>query len=131
MNLIFRTYSLFLLLKIRHQRLFTYLLDRNYLLFHAVRAHIFALYDARRQLIDQDLGLDELVALRRDCVARLVKGNVEQGLEVIVRYPTKGSLVTVGGADPVNSGDGKRTEKGAGAVSGVKMFLMQVVSYFS
>ncbi|KIM29799.1 hypothetical protein M408DRAFT_328621 [Serendipita vermifera MAFF 305830] len=78
-----------------HNLLFTYLSRRDYTLFTAVRDHIEALHLGRRQLLAQTLSAEETVNLRRDCVARLVKGNVAQGLDVIVRHPSWGGLVTV------------------------------------
>lgn len=78
-----------------HNLLFTYMSRRDYRLFHAVRDHIEALHLGRRQLLAQTLGAEETVNLRRDCVTRLVKGNVAQGLDVIVRHPTWGALVSV------------------------------------
>ncbi|CDZ98211.1 Signaling protein DOCK180 [Phaffia rhodozyma] len=107
-----------------HFRLFVYLLEQNYALFHTVRAHISALHIARRQLIDSNLDMEELDSLRRDCVARLVRGNVIQGLEVIVRHPSKGGLV-VGSTDKLES-KGNDTE----LVSGTRMFTMQVASAY-
>lgn len=78
-----------------HNLLFTYLSRRDYTLFSVVRDHIDALHLGRRQLLAQTLSSEETVNLRRDCVARLVKGNVAQGLDVIVRHPSWGGLVTV------------------------------------
>ena len=78
-----------------HNLLFTYLSRRDYTLFTVVRDHIDALHLGRRQLLAQTLSAEETVNLRRDCVARLVKGNVAQGLDVIVRHPSWGGLVTV------------------------------------
>jgi dedicator of cytokinesis protein 3 len=106
-----------------HLRLFGYLLRREYALFGRVSDDVAALHLARRQLIEQTLGAEELAAVRRDCVARLVKGNVSQGLDVIVRHPATGGLVTVaeGDADP-------RGVDTNSFVSGVRMYATQVVS---
>jgi dedicator of cytokinesis protein 3 len=78
-----------------HNLLFTYLSRRDYRLFNIVREHIEALHLGRRQLLAQTLSAEETLSLRRDCVARLVKGNVAQNLDVIVRHPAWGALVTV------------------------------------
>lgn len=78
-----------------HNLLFTYLSRRDYKLFQTVREHIDELHLGRRQLLALTLSEEETVGLRRDCVSRLVKGNVAQGLDVIVRHPAWGGLVTV------------------------------------
>ncbi|KAF9245029.1 hypothetical protein BU15DRAFT_59190 [Melanogaster broomeanus] len=78
-----------------HSLMFQYLARRQYGLFHTVKGHIEALHLGRRQLLVQTLSAEETVALRRDCVARLVTGNVVQDLDIIVRHPTWGSLVAV------------------------------------
>ncbi|KAL6308154.1 cytoplasmic protein [Sparassis latifolia] len=78
-----------------HALMFQYLAQRDYKLFHIVREHIEALHLGRRQLLAQTLSSEETVNLRRECVARLVSGNLVQGLDIIVRHPTWGSLVTV------------------------------------
>ncbi|TFK54047.1 hypothetical protein OE88DRAFT_1654527 [Heliocybe sulcata] len=99
-----------------HTLMFQYLARRDYKLFHTVREHIEALHLGRRQLLAQTLSADETVNLRRECVARLVSGNIVQGLDVIVRHPTWGALVTVdveGDVDPRSW------------VSAVRMYAMQ------
>ncbi|KAJ7262301.1 C2 domain in Dock180 and Zizimin proteins-domain-containing protein [Mycena haematopus] len=78
-----------------HTLMFQYLARRDYKLFHVVREHIEALHLGRRQLLAQTLNAEETVNMRRDCVTRLVSGNIVQGLDVIVRHPTWGALVTV------------------------------------
>ena len=78
-----------------HNLLFTYLSRRDYRLFNIVREHLEALHLGRRQLLAQTLSAEETLNLRRDCVARLVRGNVAQNLDVIVRHPAWGALVTV------------------------------------
>lgn len=78
-----------------HNLLFTYLSRRDYKLFQTVRNHIEELHLGRRQLLAQTLSAEETVNLRRDCVGRLVRGNVAQELDVIVRHPAWGGLVTV------------------------------------
>lgn len=86
-----------------HTLMFQYLARRDYKLFHVVREHIEALHLGRRQLLAQTLNAEETVNMRRDCVLRLVSGNLVQGLDVIVRHPTWGGLVTVdveGDVDP-------------------------------
>lgn len=78
-----------------HNLLFTYLSRRDYKLFQTVRDHIEELHLGRRQLLAQTLSVEETMNLRRECVNRLVRGNVAQNLDVIVRHPTWGALVTV------------------------------------
>ncbi|KAG7090843.1 hypothetical protein E1B28_009925 [Marasmius oreades] len=78
-----------------HSLMFRYLARRDYKLFHTVRDHIEALHLGRRQLLAQTLSAEETINLRRDCVTRLVSGNLVQGLDVIVRHSTWGGLVTV------------------------------------
>ncbi|KAI0063692.1 hypothetical protein BV25DRAFT_405860 [Artomyces pyxidatus] len=78
-----------------HMLMFQYLARRDYQLFQTVREHIEALHLGRRQLLAQTLSAEETVSLRRDCVTRLVSGNLVQNLDVIVRHPTGGGLVTV------------------------------------
>lgn len=100
-----------------HSLMFQYLARRDYKLFHVVRDHIEALHSGRRQLLAQTLSAEETVNMRRDCVTRLVSGNLVQGLDVIVRHPTWGGLVTVdveGEIDPRSW------------VSAVRMYTMQV-----
>ncbi|TDL26056.1 cytoplasmic protein [Rickenella mellea] len=100
-----------------HNLMFQYLARRDYKLFYTVRDHIEALHLGRRQLLAQTLSAEETVNLRRDCVARLVSGNVVQGLDVIVRHPAWGGLVTVdveGDIDPRSW------------VSAVRMYATQV-----
>ncbi|KZT56696.1 hypothetical protein CALCODRAFT_483819 [Calocera cornea HHB12733] len=99
-----------------HALLYVYLNRRDYRLFQTVQGHIEALHLGRRQLLANTLGMEETLALRRDCVARLVRGNVVQGLDVIVRHPAWGGLVTVdveGEVDPRSW------------VSAVRMYAMQ------
>lgn len=100
-----------------HTLMFQYLARRDYTLFMIVRDHIEALHLGRRQLLAQTLSAEETLNMRRDCVTRLVSGNLVQGLDVIVRHPTWGSLVTVdveGDIDPRSW------------VSAVRMYAMQV-----
>lgn len=75
--------------------LYTHLRRRDYLLFESVRQHIDALHAGRTQLLAGDLSAAEIAQLRRDMVERLACGNVEQGLDVIVRNPTTGRLINV------------------------------------
>ena len=100
-----------------HALMFHYLASRDYKLFHLVREHIEALHFGRRQLLVQTLSSEETTSLRRECAVRLVGGNIIQGLDVIVRHPTWGALVTVdieGEVDPRSW------------VSPVRMYAMQV-----
>lgn len=100
-----------------HTLMFQYLARRDYKLFMIVRDHIEALHLGRRQLLANTLSAEETLNMRRDCVTRLVSGNLVQGLDVIVRHPTWGGLVTVdveGDIDPRSW------------VSAVRMYAMQV-----
>ncbi|KAL4253449.1 DOCK family protein [Abortiporus biennis] len=96
--------------------MFHYLARRDYRLFQIVREHIEALHFGRRQLLAQTLSLEETVNLRRQCVARLVSGNIVQGLDIIVRHPTWGGLVNVDVEGEVDSRNW---------VSAVRMYAMQ------
>lgn len=100
-----------------HNLMFMYLARRDYALFHAVREHIEALHLGRRQLLAQTLSAEETVNLRRECVGRLVTGNVVQGLDVIVRHPAWGGLVTVDVEGEIDT---------RSWVSAVRMYAMQV-----
>ena len=105
-----------------HTLMFQYLALRDYKLFHTVRDHIEGLHLGRRQLLAQTLSAEETVGLRRECVARLVTGNIFQGLDVIVRHPTWGGLVTVdveGEIDPRSW------------VSAIRMYAMQATLAYS
>lgn len=100
-----------------HTLMFQYLARRDYKLFLVVREHIESLHSGRRQLLAKTLSAEETVNMRRDCVTRLVSGNLVQGLDVIVRHPTWGGLVTVdveGEIDPRSW------------VSAVRMYATQV-----
>ncbi|KAH9830756.1 cytoplasmic protein [Rhodofomes roseus] len=97
--------------------MFQYLARRDYKLFMIVREHLEALHLGRRQLLAQTLSSEEIVSLRRECVARLVSGNLVQGLDVIVRHPAGGGLATVdveGEIDPRSW------------MSALRMYAMQV-----
>jgi dedicator of cytokinesis protein 3 len=100
-----------------HTLMFQYLARRDYKLFHVVRDHIEALHLGRRQLLAQTLSAEETLNMRRDCVTRLVSGNLVQGLDVIVRHPTWGGLVTV---DVEGDNDARSW------VSAIRMYAMQV-----
>ncbi|EJU03981.1 hypothetical protein DACRYDRAFT_105054 [Dacryopinax primogenitus] len=99
-----------------HALLYVYLSRRDYRLFQIVQGHIEALHLGRRQLLANTLGMEETINLRRECVARLVKGNVVQGLDVIVRHPAWGGLVTVDVEDDVDA---------RSWMSAVRMYAMQ------
>ncbi|PWN49826.1 hypothetical protein IE53DRAFT_316947 [Violaceomyces palustris] len=98
--------------------MYLYLGRRDYALFHTVREHIEVLHGARRQLLAQTLSADEVAKLRRECVARLVKGNVAQGLDVIVRHPGRGGLVDV-------DFTGRESDPESW-VSGIRLYALQV-----
>jgi dedicator of cytokinesis protein 3 len=95
-----------------------YLQKREYRVFDIVHQHIDALHMGRRQLLAQTLSVEETALLKKECVARLVKGNVAQGLEVIVRHPVNGGLVVV---DPEAA-----REDMDGWLTAVRMYAMQV-----
>ena len=78
-----------------HPLMFKHLQRRDYRLFETMKGHIEALHLGRRQLLTQTLSAEEMANLRKDCVVRLVQGNVAQGLDIIVRQPNWGALVTV------------------------------------
>ncbi|CAO1638275.1 unnamed protein product [Parajaminaea phylloscopi] len=104
-----------------------YLARGQYSLFESVRQHFDALHTARRQLLAQTLSQDEMCKLRRECVARLVKGNIAQGLDVIVRHPTKGGLVTMDLPDAAKrpEGDASTLEIDDEWVSGIRLYALQ------
>ena len=97
--------------------MYNYLSRRDYVLFQTVREHVDVLHAARRQLLAQTLSVEEVGKLRRECVARLVKGNLVQGLDVIARHPGRGGLVDVDftgkDADPESW------------ISGIRLFALQ------
>ncbi|EEB95310.1 hypothetical protein MPER_05735, partial [Moniliophthora perniciosa FA553] len=100
-----------------HSLMFRYLARRDYKLFLTVREHIESLHLGRRQLLAQTLSAEETTNLRRDCVTRLVCGNLVQGLDVIVRHPTWGGLVTVDVEGDIDN---------RSWVSAVRMYSMQL-----
>ncbi|CBQ70585.1 related to dedicator of cytokinesis protein 3 [Sporisorium reilianum SRZ2] len=97
--------------------MYVYLGQRDYDLLNAVKDQIEVLYMARKQLLAQTLSAEEVAKLRRDCVARLVKANVAQGLDVIVRHPGRGGLVDF----DINSKDADPDSW----VSGIRLFALQ------
>ncbi|GAA5899842.1 hypothetical protein JCM8208_004581 [Rhodotorula glutinis] len=97
--------------------LYSHLYRRDYALFDAVREHVTVLHAARKQLLSGSLSGDESRSLRRDAVARLVQGNVEQGLDVVVRDPRSGALVDVNVEGEVDR---------ESSMSVVKMYAAQV-----
>lgn len=100
-----------------HLLMFQYLARRDYKLFQIIREEIEKLHLGRRQLLAKTLSSEETVNLRRQCVARLVRGNIMQGLDIIVRHPTWGGLVTV---DVEGELDMRSW------ISAVRMYAMQV-----
>lgn len=100
-----------------HGLMFQYLAQRDYKLFHNVHEHIEALHVGRRQLLAHTLSVEETTNLRRACVARLVSGNIVQGLDVIVRHPTWGGLVTVDVGGEIDT---------RSWVSAIRMYALQV-----
>lgn len=105
-----------------HTLMFQYLARRDYRLFQIVREHIEALHLGRRQLLSKTLSAEETINLRRQCVARLVNGNIVQGLDIIVRHPTWGGLVTVDVEGELDT---------RSWVSAVRMYAMQVSLAYS
>nr|CDI52117.1 related to dedicator of cytokinesis protein 3 [Melanopsichium pennsylvanicum 4] len=97
--------------------MYNYLGQRDYDLLNTVKDQIEVLYMARKQLLAQTLSAEEVSKLRRECVARLVKGNVAQGLDVIVRHPARGGLVDF----DINSKDADPDSW----VSGIRLFALQ------
>ncbi|SPO22504.1 related to dedicator of cytokinesis protein 3 [Ustilago trichophora] len=97
--------------------MYNYLGQRDYELLNTVKDHIQLLYTARKQLLAQTLSAEEVSKLRRECVARLVKANVAQGLDVIVRHPGRGGLVDF----DINS---KHADPDSW-VSGIRLFALQ------
>lgn len=75
--------------------LYTHLSNRDYALFSTVRSYIGRLHHGRGQLLALSLPPEKMDALRRELVELLVLGNREQGLDMIVRHPTFGSLADV------------------------------------
>ncbi|KAN0061214.1 Deoxycytidine kinase 1 [Thecaphora frezii] len=102
--------------------MYSYLGRRDYALFLTVKEHIEVLHMARRQLLAQTLSAEEVSRLRRECVARLVKGNVAQGLDVIVRHPGRGGLVDV-------DFSGKDYHPDSW-ISGIRLFALQAASAY-
>ncbi|KAG8997177.1 hypothetical protein FRB93_000463 [Tulasnella sp. JGI-2019a] len=100
-----------------HSLLFVYLSRRDYRLFTLVKNHLEALHLGRRQLLSETLSAEETLNLCRACVTRLVRGNMDQGLDIIVRHPTWGSLVMV---DIDGNADARSW------MSAVRMYAMQV-----
>jgi dedicator of cytokinesis protein 3 len=100
-----------------YTRLPTYLANREYRLFSTVTQHIDALFLGRRQLLSRMLSADELSRVRRECVSRLVKCNVAQGLDVIVRSMGDGSVVVF---------EKDRAFAGASWASGMTCYAQQV-----
>lgn len=100
-----------------HGLMFQYLAQRNYSLFHTVREHIEVLHRGRRQLLAQTMNAEEALNLRRSCVARLVSGNIVQSLDVIVRHPDWGALVTVDIAGDIDT---------RSWMSAIRMYALQV-----
>lgn len=97
--------------------MYAYLGRRDYALFQIVREHVEVLHAARKQFLAQTLSEEESARLRRECVARLVMGNVQQGLDVIVRHPGRGGLVDV-------DFTGKESDPQSW-ISGIRLYALQ------
>lgn len=109
--------QLFSTLMLTTQRLPTYLANREYRLFDIVMQHIDCLFVGRRQILAQTHSEDELASVMRECVSRLVKCNVAQGLDVIVRSLKDGSVMVV---------DRDRIFAGTSWISGITCYVYQV-----
>lgn len=94
----------------------------NYSLFEKIKNNINALNYARMQLLQQSStqsdNQEDLNDLRARAVERLVKANVDLGLDVIVRHPTTGALANL-------SNDGNDVDKKAW-ISSIRMYAQQV-----
>ncbi|ORZ19610.1 hypothetical protein BCR42DRAFT_348262 [Absidia repens] len=75
--------------------LYTYLEEKQYGAFNAVRDHINYLFQARRQLLDQALSSEELARLRREIIQRIVTMNISQHREMIIRHPEHGFILDI------------------------------------
>ncbi|GAA5960183.1 hypothetical protein JCM21900_000431 [Sporobolomyces salmonicolor] len=102
--------------------LYTHLYHRDYALFESVRNHFEVLHAGRNQLLARTLSQEESSKLRKEAVARLAQGNIEQGLDIIVRHPVWGGLVDV-------NVEGEIERKGW--LSIVRMYAMQVALAYS
>lgn len=84
--------------------------------------HIDGLFLGRRQLLSQTLSADELIRVKRECVSRLVKCNVAQGLDVIVRSLEDGSVRVV---------DKERALSEISYINGIEAYVQQVQVSFA
>ncbi|TIA88831.1 hypothetical protein E3P99_02368 [Wallemia hederae] len=96
--------------------------NKDYVLFEKIKNNMNALNYARMQLLQQsgsdNNSKDDLVDLRARAVERLVKANVDLGLDVIVRHPTTGALANI-------SNDGDDIDRKAW-ISSIRMYAQQV-----
>lgn len=99
------------------QRLPTYLANREYRLFGTIMQHIDALLLGRRQLLAQVLSADEMKRVTRECVSRLVKCNVAQSLEVVVRSLQDGSVMVL---------DKERAMSESSWMTGIQAYVHQI-----
>ena len=79
--------------------------------------HIDCLFSGRRQLLAQTHTEEELARVRRECVSRLVKCNVAQGLDVIVRSLHDGSVTVT---------DRDKAFAGTSCISGITAYVYQI-----
>ncbi|GAA5966995.1 hypothetical protein JCM3765_003676, partial [Sporobolomyces pararoseus] len=70
-----------------------HLYRRDYTLFSAVKQRFDTLHSGRRRLISMTLDAEEEEILKEELVECLAQGNIEQGLDIIVRHPATGVLV--------------------------------------
>lgn len=80
----------------------TYLLQRDYAKFNAVKESIEELHLGRRQLLSGTLSTEELQQLRRSLVDKLVQVNIQQNLDIVVRHPHWGALADVDAHEAVD-----------------------------
>lgn len=97
---------------------YEHLKNGQYELFEKVYEYIQTLHAGRRQLLSGALSSEEMLTLRTKLVDILLKGNLAQGLEVIVRHPHLGGLADV-------------EILGPNSMSPIRMYSLQVKSAYS
>ncbi|GAA5897476.1 guanine nucleotide exchange factor DCK1 [Sporobolomyces salmoneus] len=71
----------------------SHLSHRDYSRFSSIKRRFDTLHSGRRRLISRKLDAGEEGELKKELVECLARGNVEQGLEIIVRHPSIGTLI--------------------------------------
>lgn len=66
---------------------------RDYALFSSVKERFDFLHSGRRRLLSKQLDSAEEETLKEGLVDCLARGNIEQGLDIIVRHPQTGTVV--------------------------------------